>query len=77
MSFDNEVGAQSYKNTGRSNAAWVRVKKWFAGLRPALEGYGDSIKTKKLQHIGHALGPVSRGLRPGKALQGPPHHMLP
>ena len=26
----NEVGARSYKYTGRSNAAWVRVKKWFA-----------------------------------------------
>ena len=34
-----EVGTRSYKNTGRSNAAWVRIKKWFAGLRPAVEGY--------------------------------------
>ena len=34
-----EVGARSYKNTGRSNAAWVRVKKRFAGLRTAVEGY--------------------------------------
>ena len=25
-----EVGARSYKYTGRSNAAWIRVKKWFA-----------------------------------------------
>ena len=35
-----EVGARSYKYTGKSNAAWVRVTKWFAGLRPAVEGYG-------------------------------------
>ena len=36
--LSNEVGARSYKNTGRSNAAWVRVKKRFTGIRP-VEGY--------------------------------------
>ena len=34
----NEVGARSYEYTGRSNAAWVRVKKRFTGIWP-VEGY--------------------------------------
>ena len=33
----NEVGARSYEYTGRSNAAWVRVKKQFPGLWPAVK----------------------------------------
>ena len=32
-----EVGARSYEYTGRSNAAWVRVKKQFPGLWPAVK----------------------------------------
>ena len=40
-----EVGARSYKYTGRSNAAWVCVMKWFTGFCPTVEGYGRFLSS--------------------------------
>ena len=40
-----EVGARSYKYTGRSNAAWVCVMKWFTGFCPIVEGYGRFLSS--------------------------------
>ena len=41
----NEVGARNYKYTGRSNAAWVCVMKWFTGFCPTVEGYGRFLSS--------------------------------
>ena len=40
-----EVGARSSKHTGRSNAAWVCVMKWFTGFCPTVEGYGRFLSS--------------------------------
>ena len=40
IQIHNEVGTRSYKYTGRSNAAWVRIKKRFTDLLPGVEGFG-------------------------------------
>ena len=42
-----EVGAWSWssKYTGRSNAAWVCVMKWFTAFCPTVEGYGRFLSS--------------------------------
>ena len=51
MTTINEVGARSYKYTGRSNAALVCIMKWFTGFCPTVEGYGRFLSSWRVMEF--------------------------